>query len=75
MPQLSVQEIDGFMKTFSFYVKFPKDRWKDIDIARLSGKKGDAMFENLKNEYSENYLNPISLMEGFEFETEESLEC
>ena len=27
--------------------------------------------KKLKNEYSENYLNPISLMEGFEFETEE----
>jgi len=75
MPQLSVKEIDGFMRTFSFYVKFPKDRWKDIDIARSFDKKGNAMFEKLKDEYSEKYLNPIGLMEGFVFEKEEELLC
>jgi anaerobic magnesium-protoporphyrin IX monomethyl ester cyclase len=72
MPQFTAKQIEGFLRTFSFYVKFPKDRWKQIDEARELTTGGDQIFEKLRQEYSENYLNPIEIQKKFEWKTQKS---
>jgi len=53
MPNLSANEIDALMKTFTMYVKFPKEEWPKIKIAEATTDEGDRMFE----EYQEKYRN------------------
>jgi hypothetical protein len=67
MPEFTKDQIDGFMKTFSFYVKFPKSRWKEIDKAQNMTKEGYIIFDKLRDEYSENYLNPVPIQKKFEW--------
>ncbi len=59
MPQFTSDQIAGFMRTFSFYVKFPKDRWSEIDLAREHTQVGNLMFDKLSREYSETFFNPV----------------
>jgi anaerobic magnesium-protoporphyrin IX monomethyl ester cyclase len=61
MPQLPSEEIDKFMRVFSFYVKFPKSRWKDIDRAKQNDAVGNKMFDSLVEEYRNTYVNPDSI--------------
>ena len=76
MPQLSIEEIDGFMRTFSFYVKFPRERWPEVDLANKFDKIGNEKFSNLREEYANTYLNPFSYVDGLEFKNEkEDLIC
>ena len=65
MPQFSSDEIDSFMKVFSFYVKFPKKRWGEIEIARKNDAEGKRVFNNLREEYSEDYINPTPVTKQF----------
>lgn len=58
MPQFSKEQIEGLMRTFSFYVKFPKSRWSEIDKAREFSMEGEEAFEQLRQEYAATYLNP-----------------
>ena len=75
MPHFTAEQIDGFMRTFSFYVKFPKDRWSEIDKARELTPEGDRVFDKLRDEYSETYLNPLTIQKKVEWtgETAEAL--
>jgi anaerobic magnesium-protoporphyrin IX monomethyl ester cyclase len=57
MPRFPSEVIEGFMKTFSFYVKFPKSRWPEIDAARQNSKAGIRKFEKLRFEYANMYLS------------------
>ena len=59
MPQFTSDQIAGFMKTFSFYVKFPKERWGEIDLARKNTDPGKLKFDELSKEYSETFFNPV----------------
>jgi len=55
MPSISKEEITGLAKTFSYYVKFPKDRWGDIRKAEESNDAGLEMHSKLGKEFDEKY--------------------
>jgi anaerobic magnesium-protoporphyrin IX monomethyl ester cyclase len=55
MPSISKDEITGLAKTFSYYVKFPKERWGDIRIAEQSNDAGLEMHKKLGKEFDQKY--------------------
>ena len=38
------------------YVKFPKNRWKEIERAEKNNEEGNRIFKELKQEYLEKYM-------------------
>ncbi|MBT5470458.1 MAG: B12-binding domain-containing radical SAM protein [Nitrospina sp.] len=56
MPQYPQHEIEGLIKCFTLYVKFPKNRWKEIKKAEADTPEGSKIYEELKQEYIEKYL-------------------
>ena len=56
MPQYPPHEIEEIRKCFSMYVKFPKNRWKEIARAEKNDKEGNKIFNELKVEYLEKYM-------------------
>lgn len=58
-PQYPIEQIMGLRKCFVLYVKFPKDRWKDIQRAEADTPEGNRIFNELKQEYMERYVNPL----------------
>jgi len=52
MPSISKDEIQGIARTFSFYVKFPKERFKDIKIAERFDDRGNDMWKKLSDEFA-----------------------
>ena len=56
MPQYPPHEIDEIRKCFSLYVKFPKDRWKEIARAEKNDDEGNKIYRALKQEYLETYM-------------------
>ena len=61
MPHYTSEQIAGMMRTFSFYVKFPKERWPEIDRAREFSIEGNEIFNNLSDEYSSEFFNPLPI--------------
>jgi anaerobic magnesium-protoporphyrin IX monomethyl ester cyclase len=57
MPQYTQQEIEGLIKCFVLYVKFPKTRWPDIEKAESNTPEGNLIYKELKQEYVEKYLS------------------
>ena len=55
MPWLSTEEIQGICRVFSFYVKFPKDRWPEIREAEKMTEAGNRKFESLRDEFVATY--------------------
>ena len=55
MPTISANEIHGLARTFSFYTKFPKERWPEIKIAEQDNEVGNAMMAKLGKEFDSNY--------------------
>ena len=56
MEQYPPEEIEQIKKCFVLYVKFPKNRWKDIERAEQNDKEGNKIFDELKLEYYEKYM-------------------
>jgi|TARA_B110001452_G_scaffold85029_1_gene69475 anaerobic magnesium-protoporphyrin IX monomethyl ester cyclase len=56
MPQYPPHEIEEIRKCFALYVKFPKNRWKEIERAEKNDEEGDKIYKNLKQEYLETYM-------------------
>ena len=56
MPQYPPHEIEEIRKCFSRYVKFPKNRWKEIERAEKNDEEGNRIFSELKAEYLEKYM-------------------
>jgi anaerobic magnesium-protoporphyrin IX monomethyl ester cyclase len=56
MPQYPQHEIEGLIKCFTLYVKFPKNRWSDIKRAEQNTPEGEKIFGELKQEYIEKYI-------------------
>ena len=56
MPQLSVKEIDGLMRTFTMYVGFPK-KWRHyIEKAEKFTPEGNKIFQKLSSIYHRVYF-------------------
>jgi radical SAM superfamily enzyme YgiQ (UPF0313 family) len=55
MPQFTKEQISGKARTFNLYIKFPENRWKDIEKAEALTPEGDRIFDELKQEYAETY--------------------
>ena len=56
MPQYTPEEIEEVKKCFPLYVKFPKNRWKEIERAEKNDKEGNKIYNNLREEYLEKYM-------------------
>ncbi|TAL09718.1 MAG: B12-binding domain-containing radical SAM protein [Nitrospirae bacterium] len=57
MPTISRDEIMGLVRTFSLYVKFPKEEWPDIAVAEKFTPEGNAKFEELSKRYYERFFD------------------
>lgn len=57
MPQFPPQAIEGLRRCFTFYVRMPKDRWPEIERAEALTPEGDSLWEALREECLEKYVN------------------
>ncbi len=57
MPTISQEEILGLVRTFSLYVKFPKEEWPQIAIAEKFTLEGDVKFAELSKRYYERFFD------------------
>ena len=55
MPQFPKEKINGLVKTFNMYVKFPKSRWPQIKLAEKETPEGIQIYKELKAEFMERY--------------------
>jgi hypothetical protein len=51
MPQFTREQINGLLRTFNMYVKFPKSRWPDIKKAESDTPEGNRIYHDLKDEF------------------------
>jgi len=51
MPEFPKEKIYGKSRTFNLYLKFPKNRWKDIEKAEEVSTEGNRIWNELKGEY------------------------
>lgn len=56
MPQISAQELDGLIKTFNLYVRFPKEEWPRIRLAEADTDQGNEVFEEYHKRFTEKFL-------------------
>jgi len=57
LPTINREEIMGLVRTFSLYVKFPREEWPDIAIAEKFTAEGNAKFEELSKRYYERFFD------------------
>ncbi len=57
MPQLSRQEIDGLVKTFSLYTKMPREYFSKIERAEKDDEIGNKIFNELSKEYKKLFFS------------------
>ena len=55
MPQFPRKEVNGMVKTFNMYVKFPEERWDEIRLAEENTSKGEKIYDKLKKEFVETF--------------------
>ena len=48
MPQFRKKEINGLVKTFNMYCRFPESRWNEIQKAEEDSPEGNKIYEGLK---------------------------
>ena len=56
MPQFPKEEVLGLTKCFVLYVKFPKNRWKDIRRAEKDTPEGRKILSELREECRDKYF-------------------
>lgn len=56
-PQYSAEEVEGLQRCFVLYVGMPKSRWGDIAKAEKNTPEGNRIFNELKEEYRNLYMN------------------
>jgi hypothetical protein len=56
MPNYTSEEMRGLRRCFAMYVRFPKDRWKEIEIAEKLTPEGDAKWDALRSEFIETFF-------------------
>ena len=57
MPQFPPEVIEGIRRCFVLFVKMPKSRWPEIEKAEALTPEGDKIFQSLKQECREKYMN------------------
>ncbi len=57
MPHLPAEEIQGLVRTFSLYVKFPKFDWPKIRRAEIMDDDGNRIFKELAQKYYEYFFD------------------
>jgi anaerobic magnesium-protoporphyrin IX monomethyl ester cyclase len=57
IPTITKEEILGLVRTFSLYVKFPKEEWSEIAIAEKFTPEGDRTFAELSKRYYERFFD------------------
>lgn len=55
MPQFPRKQINGLLKTFNMYVKFPESRWPEIKQAEFDTPEGNRVYEALRKEFMEKF--------------------
>jgi len=55
MPELSNDTLMGLQRTFTMYVRFPKERWDEIRKAEELSPEGNMVFERLSEELVSEY--------------------
>ena len=56
MPQFPKEEVLGLTKCFVLYVKFPKNRWKDIRRAEKDTPEGRKILSELREECQDKHF-------------------
>ena len=57
MPSIGQQEILGLVRTFSLYVKFPKEEWPRIAKAEKFTPEGEDAFAELTKSFYERFFD------------------
>ena len=57
MPTISKDELMGLVRTFSLYVKFPREEWPEIEQAEHFTAEGNAKFDELSRRYYERFFD------------------
>lgn len=57
LPTISKNDIMGMVRTFSLYVKFPKEEWPEIALAEKFTPEGNARFSELSKRYYERFFD------------------
>ena len=57
MPTITKEELLGLVRTFSLYVKFPKEEWPEIAIAEKFTPEGNEKFAELSQRYYERFFD------------------
>jgi radical SAM superfamily enzyme YgiQ (UPF0313 family) len=75
MPQFSSKEIDGLMRAFTLYVKFPKEEWPRIRLTEEDTEEGNRTFEEFHHRFTEQYFQGTQVvhMDDWEDPTEYSV--
>jgi len=55
-PQYRASEVEGLQRCFVLYVGMPKSRWGEIAKAEKNTPEGNFIFEKLKEEYRQEYM-------------------
>ena len=56
MPEISSPELDGLIRTFNLYVRFPKEEWPKIRLAEADTPEGNKLFEEYQEIFNARYL-------------------
>ena len=56
MPHLPSEEIDGLVRTFMLYVRFPKKEWPRIQLAEKDTEEGNRIFAEYQQKYRERFF-------------------
>ncbi|MDO8565341.1 MAG: radical SAM protein [bacterium] len=56
MPQFLPSEVRKFRRVFALYVKFPEERWPEIERAEAETPEGDALLHTLQAEYRQTFF-------------------
>jgi len=57
LPTFSPDALKGLKRTFAMYVKFPKDRWSEIEIAEKFTPEGDQKWVELSAEFKDTFFS------------------
>lgn len=57
MPNLSSDDIDGLVRTFMLYVRFPKEEWPRIKLAERDTEEGNKIFAECQELYRQKFFH------------------